>query len=195
MTPVDWPTWTTAAFTVVIAIATVVLAIATIRLWVSTNRLAEGAEQTSQRQLRAYVSVRPLTVLNFVSGEKIRVSLRVLNHGQVPASNMHSNYRIELLPPNPLNRHIQRGPENQKDTVEFSVFPRDRGTLVFHSDFLLSEDDRKAVLSGSKHIHVWGVTTYDDGFAAQRTTRFDVSTGGEKPSTYWNYGHGHNAST
>jgi hypothetical protein len=64
--PKDWKEWGSLAWCRtwewvdaerVIAIFTVILGVATWRLWRVTGKLVEGAEETAQRQLRAYVGI------------------------------------------------------------------------------------------------------------------------------------------
>jgi hypothetical protein len=53
---INWtPEAVTAAATVVLAILTLTLALGTFGLWLATRRLVRGAEDTAERQLRAYV--------------------------------------------------------------------------------------------------------------------------------------------
>lgn len=177
------------------AILTGILAASSIFLWLVTWSTLKHDRESSERRQRAYLAIKPLKVEQFVRGQSVNVSLRAINHGLVPASGIRSYYRIDILPPNPLPRAFNHSPADLADTVEFTVFPRDRGTLVFHSDFQLSSADETDVLNGVKHVHVWGVTHYSDGFSKQRTTTFDASSGGKLPGQYWNYGHGHNTAT
>jgi hypothetical protein len=55
---IDWkPEAVTAAATIALAVLTLVLAFGTLFLWRATRALVRGADDTSQRQLRAYVGV------------------------------------------------------------------------------------------------------------------------------------------
>jgi hypothetical protein len=55
------PEWWTVVFTGWLTIFTLGLAIYTARLWGATRRLVEGAEDTAERQLRAYVFVKEVS--------------------------------------------------------------------------------------------------------------------------------------
>ena len=53
---IEWtPEAVTAAATVVLAFLTFILAFGSVCLWLATRRLVRGAEDTAERQLRAYV--------------------------------------------------------------------------------------------------------------------------------------------
>jgi len=71
--------------TVAVAAFTIVLAVATIFLWWATRRLVRGAEQTAERQLRAYVSLPTVEIQNFGAGRQLEIVISVLNSGQTPA--------------------------------------------------------------------------------------------------------------
>jgi hypothetical protein len=69
-----------AIWTVVLGIATCILGVATVKPWRATDRLVKGAEETAQRQLRAYVSVTRVeaVVLCHAIGGPIELTQRVI---------------------------------------------------------------------------------------------------------------------
>ncbi len=81
--PSDW--WVSGS-TVWISIVTTLLAIYTWRLWKSTSDIAEGAEKTAKRQLRAYVAITECQ--SAPSNTHWVVVGRFKNVGQTPAFNV-----------------------------------------------------------------------------------------------------------
>src|SRR5437870_4192734 len=71
----------------VVAISTGIMALFTIALFAATFALWFGGERHSQRELRAYISVRPSVVFNFASPPAAIVGVRCVmaNHGKTPA--------------------------------------------------------------------------------------------------------------
>lgn len=79
--PVAYFTVWLAAFTGILAVATVILGAATVALWLATRRLVKGAEDTSERQLRAYLLVEEAQAS--VNGQgRFVVDITVMNYGQ-----------------------------------------------------------------------------------------------------------------
>jgi hypothetical protein len=83
----------TAAFTVVLAVFTGRLWYSTDNLWKATTELVRGAEDTAQRQLRAYVGVTvpdselryPDQSLQSSDPSIFKIALEIRNSGQTPA--------------------------------------------------------------------------------------------------------------
>ena len=97
---IAWGTIAIAGFTFLLAVVTGGLAIFTFNLWKSTSKLVIGAEQTAERQLRAYVGCSEialecpnLTNPSYVPVQTVAglifedyVLLTIKNYGQTPAS-------------------------------------------------------------------------------------------------------------
>jgi hypothetical protein len=64
------------------------LFLATMALFWATWRLVNGAERTAERQLRAYVMIRTVTVTNLIIGGDPDAAVTIKNSGQTPASDM-----------------------------------------------------------------------------------------------------------
>ncbi|HXR95662.1 MAG TPA: hypothetical protein VN718_07285 [Rhizomicrobium sp.] len=171
-----------------IADFTALLFISTAGLWWVTVKIRSDGKVSSERQLRAYISVLACRLEKFAVGEEICVSFRARNHGQVPASAVHSTYRVGIFPPNPVNKSADNSIPAKDDVVKFTLFPKADSTLVFRSSRALSDNDFDAIKANRVHIHVWGVTSYNDGFGKVRITKFDTSTGGDDPGSYWQHG-------
>jgi hypothetical protein len=77
---------------------TALLALATLLLWWSTERLVAGAEDSSVRQLRAYVEASPSFVEGLRNNASVEVKLTYVNHGLTPAEKMIVSGQVEVLP-------------------------------------------------------------------------------------------------
>jgi hypothetical protein len=74
-----------AIWTVVLGFATCILGIATWKLWRSTDDLVKGAEDTSQRQLRAYIFLDSIDLRRFDIDGKWRILIAWKNTGATRA--------------------------------------------------------------------------------------------------------------
>jgi Ca2+/Na+ antiporter len=85
-----------------IAIFTVILAFATFYLWLATRALVRDAKETSQRQLRAYISANPSEISSAEKEERfVQITFILKNLGQTPARELHYIFDFSVFP-NPL---------------------------------------------------------------------------------------------
>lgn len=167
------------------------------------------SRKSSERQLRAYLSVEPRKVANFYESGTVRVDLLVHNHGQTPAQNVRQNYCVEIFE-YPLSSGFVFPPTANAVADDYSVFPRADTEMRLHANRELTIEDIQRIQSGKASLHCWGVVRYVDAFGRERTTNFSCYAGGEvfsrvladfhagKPSdeTFsWTYGAGHNRAT
>ncbi len=75
--------------TLALAIVTALLAWFTFRLWRATGKLVVGAENTAERQLRAYILHNNDEEMEH-NGGRIKVTVRIKNFGQTPAHKLRS---------------------------------------------------------------------------------------------------------
>jgi hypothetical protein len=190
------------------------LGIVTWMLWLATVRLVQGADKTSERQLRAYVSVEPKIVYNFGSTNLIVIGVDTKNHGQTPATEISHDYSMGLLP-NPLPAgFVFPAPARQLDTNN-SLFPDATVPVRFPHDKLLTPVEAAAVATETERFHIWGQTHYRDAFGTPRTTQISASFGGpdfaqtianaaagvfgpngtSTPGWFWQWGEHHNDAT
>jgi hypothetical protein len=73
----------TAASTIFIAAFTIILGVSTAFLYNATRNLVSGAEETAERQLRAYVFVENVEMIT--EGRIVRAVLSIKNFGRTPA--------------------------------------------------------------------------------------------------------------
>jgi hypothetical protein len=166
--------------TIFIALFTVVLAIATYFLWHATRDLVQGAALTSERQLRAYVSVTNAAVINFGKPESLQADILYKNTGQTPAYKLTvwatiavAKYPLGEFPAPAMTLGITSlGP-----SAEYHVRPRTKRALT--------PEEQSAVVDGTKAIYIYGEIGYLDAFDVKRVTRFRgeyVGTGTAPPA-------------
>ena len=78
----------TAVFTAVLAIFTARLWFSTDKLWYVTNKTLQHTDATTQRQLRAYISVEPRGINQYGLGPSFLGHVGIRNRGRVPARNV-----------------------------------------------------------------------------------------------------------
>jgi hypothetical protein len=94
---INWtPEAITAAGTVSLACLTFILAFGTIFLWRATIRLVKSAEQTAERQLRAYVSVE-ITAHPSLDALFAEAAFKIKNRGQTPTHKMTQWVGMDVL--------------------------------------------------------------------------------------------------
>jgi hypothetical protein len=82
----------------IIAVFTVILGMATILLWGATRDLVNEARETSQRELRAYVTKQITAWRGLINGKPLAVQYALIAHGQTPAKEVKVLGQIDILP-------------------------------------------------------------------------------------------------
>jgi hypothetical protein len=156
------------------------LAFATFGLWYATWRLVKGADQTAERQLRAYVGAFEMS-LSTSMGTFSSV-IKTKNFGSTPASNFRTSIRMSCLPvpvtstpmhePDWLSNGVALMPNEEVTTVcELFVGP---ALGQIYSD----------VVAGRLAICLSGYIDYCDAFGhARRTIIRRISMGPRARST------------
>jgi len=169
-----------------IALFTAGLFWATWYLYRATKRLVGGAEDTAQRQLRAYVLVEGVHVKNAVSGEgQMLAQVTIKNFGQTPASEIVTVTGF-AFGGWPLSRDLTLTiPES-----EFTKPNRSRSVLgptqTEHATTLVrapTSDERQALITGQLAIVIYGEIRYLDAFKRQQTTKYRFMMGGPVGTT------------
>ncbi|WMT79485.1 hypothetical protein [Bradyrhizobium sp. Ash2021] len=107
--PKDWKEWPSFAWCKadvwldaerVIATFTVILGIATLKLWRSTDTLVRGADLNAERQLRAYISFTPQSIVHAYPNYLPRATFIITNTGQTPRlqHSLQRNPRSAAIP-------------------------------------------------------------------------------------------------
>ena len=148
---------------------------ATWLLWRATKRLVSGADNTSENQLRAYVSMRGKFVQAFDDQTRCIVQYDIENTGQTPAHHF-SHHGDVLIAPHPLPEDFAFPNLSNPLTNPFVLFPRlpMQGKQVATSVF--SKTEIAEVVAGRARIYMYGEVFYEDIFRKQdRVTKFAIS--------------------
>lgn len=159
-------------FTAVTALFTAVLAVFTVLLALYTRRLAKVAEDTAERQLRAYVQVE-IEKVAFGTNSTTEVVLRASNVGQTPAYDVTVHSWVDVRPfPLPAGYSFlgprADGPDS-RDVINAGGAIRNKtGTAR-----PLSPEMRGEIEQGTNtRLYVFGHVTYADTFKKPRHTNF-----------------------
>ena len=159
----------------VTAISTIVLAFATAFLFVTTRDLVRGAEVTSRRQLRAYVSV-VIGSASFQERDKnIRFEARplIINAGQTPAHDVAYWANAAILPIPIAPDFAFPPPENFRWVGGAVLGPRHDFIANATVPDFVADDDVEAIKQGlGQALCVWGRVAYRDIFGAIQFTEF-----------------------
>jgi len=149
-----------------VALFTLFLFLATSWLVWETRKLVHGEEESSQRQLRAYLAPEPV---NFgIFGDRVTIKLKLKNVGSTPANRVASTSTIAVLPrPLPADYVFAHG---SLDHSPFILYPgQERETITVHNVKLSPEELSR--LGNGEALYFYGEIGYVDAFnKPQRTT-------------------------
>jgi hypothetical protein len=161
-----------------LSIVTLLLFLATVGLVLATWLLVRDAKKSSERQLRAYISVRPRTAIDVYAERTPTVTFQVINTGQTPAYNVRYLAIGEILP-YPLAR-------NQGDLV--SPMEEEISTRPVHAKMHIkgeaiaeqpiSMEMYRAMIGTTHRFYLAGIVFYEDVFGITRKTKFCAYFGG-----------------
>jgi hypothetical protein len=175
---IDWtPEAVTAAGTVAIAFLTFVLAFGTIFLWTATKRLVKGAEDTAERQLRAYVFPVEAGLKKLNAGDNPEYRIVIYNTGQTPAYKLVHIGRFALVD-FPL---IEPLPEAEIISEGFSrtnLGPGGKMEKVGSAGRSLSTDAIDRLKAGKAALYAYGTIHFVDAFRNLRWIKYRYMTGG-----------------
>jgi hypothetical protein len=159
----------------IVALAMVLVAGFTGTLWAatkkmqaSTEQLARNAEETTQRQLRAYVSAMPEFISSFDATHAPRVRFRIQNSGTTPANDVRYRFGVAALPDGDF-----RLPASAADFSALGVlFPKAELSGASQRETTLDVAAVAALHDGTARLYCFGEIDYVDAFMHPRTTRF-----------------------
>lgn len=159
----------------ILSIFTALLFFATLALWWSTRRLVKGAEETAERQLRAYICVKAVTLMNFNVGSQPIFRVTFENTGQTPAYNVRSCIKMETFEI-PLPEEL---PEQLTREVGFNLGAGQPSEIREPINVVIMQDDIVALTSNKIAIIAWGKIIYEDIFGKTYYTNVRCMYGGE----------------
>ncbi len=160
----------------VIAVFTVILGFATWALWRSTDRLVRGAEETAERQLRAYISIRVIRPLNIKAPVNFGVVYNIWNIGSTPGTVINLSRRIDIYRyPLPDDFVLPEGDTCGHGNVIGANDPSVVGKM--HADRLFAGQEWEAVFAKKPRARIYfhGFICYKDVFGKDRKTEFCYS--------------------
>ncbi len=165
-----WAALIIAIFTAVLAIFTARLWRSTQKLWTVTNRTLQYAEQRSRKELRAYVSVEPLGITEYVGHNLLVGRFKVRNIGKIPARDV-SIYSTTALDADPARRDFAIGTPRISPTV---LQPGAKMEFVSYEGYPIPADqlDRREPLKLAGYLYVWGEVLYTDELHTMGWTSF-----------------------
>jgi len=172
VTEANWTThadWWVAISTGCLALITAALAFFTWKLWAATGNLVREAEDTSKRQLRAYVNISDAQHrLNEQGVAEVRVDFR--NFGQTPAYRVSTWTRLEFgepeSPPD-LSRPLHLVPQ-----AKGALGPGASMHCYLESKGPIAAELSLELLTGGKALFVAGELRYFDCFNTERRTTY-----------------------
>lgn len=211
-TDIDWkPEAITAAATVTLACLTLVLSAGIVFLWLATRRLVVGGENNAERQLRAYLAIKPRNAVNVYPELIGRADFIIENTGQTPAYNVRYVAMFDILE-HPLVDHqgdlIEPEPGEKIPTQAIHSHAHTIGSA--RADRAMTFDEWAQITNGSHRVYLAGAVFYTDVFGIERKTKFAAFIGGPEyqrlatiafttktnPTTMdWSYSHVHNEAT
>jgi len=155
-----WAALITAIFAVVLAIFTAGLWRSTEKLWTVTNRTLQQAEQTSRKELRAYVSVEPLGIIDYAGHNLLVGRFKVSNIGKIPARDV-SIYSTIGLDADAARKDFPIGTARISPTV---LQPGAGMEFMSYEGYPIPADqlDSEEPLKLAGYLYVWGEVLYTD---------------------------------
>jgi hypothetical protein len=165
-----WAVLAVAVFAAVLAIFTARLWRSSEKLWTITNRTLQHAEQTSRKELRAYVSIEPLGVADYIGHNLLVGRFKVRNVGRIPARDV-SIYSTIGLDADAMRSEFPIGPPRVSPTV---LPPGAEMEFMSYEGYPIPADqlDRDEPLKLGGYLYVWGEVLYTDELNTMGWTSF-----------------------
>lgn len=160
----------------IIAAFTIILALSTIFLWVATRDLVINTENTARRQLRAYVFVVQVEIVD-MGTPNVNAAVKIRNTGQTPAYDVTVSTGANAfnVPGNVTFTPTPIGPNSSR----FVFGPDGLGRYNIPLQSIIGAANRiAAIKTGNGALYVWGEILYKDAFGKGQYTRFRHMIGG-----------------
>jgi hypothetical protein len=154
------------------------LFLATLGLWYATWSLVRDAKETSQRQLRAYLSANPTQIASAEREERfVQITFKLKNHGQTPAREIHHIFGFDVFS-NPLPEGFSYPATTTPVHMNATLFPEGDMEVWFNFNRLITTDEFNLLEQDRLRLHIWGETFYRTAFESTHHTDFRASVGG-----------------
>jgi hypothetical protein len=130
------------------------------------------AQDTAQRQLRAYLSLLPVDMDEIaIDPAPIRIKMTIDNSGATPANNWSIRYAWQVTNEAPTREFFDAHLSPFREfRGEHSIGPRTQKTVPYTLDVPVHL--RSQVLSGAMRFYIFGEIVYQDAFEKERLTEF-----------------------
>ena len=146
------------------------LVLFTFTLWIATRRLVIGAEDTAERQLRAYAWAQTKPTRNISGNFEIQTIIK--NTGQTPAHEVQSWTMTDFFDHPLPSGHAFKSAPAVLVGPEFVVNPGSEHSMNTRRETAIPDDDIAAIEAGTKGLYYWGEVRYRDAFNEIRYSRF-----------------------
>ena len=165
-----WAALIVAAFAAVLTFLTARLWRSSEKHWTATNRTLQRAEQTARKGLRAYVSVEPFGIVDYIGHNLLVGRFRVRNIGRIPARDV-SIYSTIGLDADAMRSEFPIGPPRVSPTV---LPPGAEMEFMSYEGYPIPADqlDRDEPLKLGGYLYVWGEVLYTDELNTMGWTSF-----------------------
>lgn len=154
-----------------LVIVTAALSAFTFALFVATYLLVKDAKETGQKELRAYVGIKP-DPNEFPTLDELHtkgLKFIIVNYGQTPAHDVEHVIAMGGFTEDPFFEPM----DFSKSGSRFVLFPSATSDLNVRRTTPFQEGDKEAIRIGAIKIYVWGELRYRDVFnKKQRHTFF-----------------------
>ncbi|HTB01311.1 MAG TPA: hypothetical protein VK804_12605 [Bradyrhizobium sp.] len=141
---------------------------ATMGLWWATWRLVRSAENTAERQLRAYIFPQDVTITNIESIPEITVVLK--NTGQTPAHD-HTLWATMAVAAYPLSTE-PAPPDGDPNESKGPLAPGAVNHFFASLESPITQEELRGIREGRAAIYLAGAVLYTDAFGKSRSTKF-----------------------
>ena len=140
----------------------------------------DDARESAEKQLRAYVTLNKVEIIQFEVGKPLLVRIPMTNTGQTPAHEYRGWFYVAMVP----NSAKDRFRFGKADTISrYTLGPGVEATayeasMDNSSDHLVSELEYETVTSGDRTLYVWGRDYYVDVFGNPHVTSYRYERSG-----------------
>jgi hypothetical protein len=163
-------------FSFLLVIVTFLISIATFLLYCATRELVRDAAKTAERQLRAYISIFPFTLVVFKPALTPMVLLRVKNYGATPIRNGRVQFGFNIAASNAEQDYTVADDSMIVSKQAIGIPPSGGGDAIplrlSDGTKVTSEEEFTKVSKNGNVIVVKGIFIYDDIFKIERHTHF-----------------------
>jgi hypothetical protein len=156
-----------------LVVFTCLLFVATLLLWIATRSLVVDARETSRKQLRAYLSLKPSNMV-FIGDVPLEIDLIIKNHGQTPASRVVFQNAVHF-PEYPLPQGYDPGnPADGGDSTE-GVWPDEKSSVKRELGRAIAPEILRGLKAGNRRVVAFGFVRYNDIFGEPHFTKLCAS--------------------